>query len=292
MNAKKVLAVQKPPREHWIGDGFAVQSLYSQLNFTSEISPFLMLDYAAPRHFRRTDQPRGVGAHPHRGFETVTIVYRGAVEHRDSSGGGGLIQAGDVQWMTAGSGLLHDEFHAKEFSASGGEMEMVQLWVNLPAKYKMTAPRYQAITSADIPEIALADEAGQLRLIAGRFAGGEGPANTFTPINVWDLRLKTGATVDLEVSEGHSATLVVLGGKVSIRGREGGLASAHLILFDQQGTGIEIKALEEATVLLLSGEPIDEPIAAYGPFVMNTQAQIAQAIADFNQGVFGQLPAA
>ena len=287
---KSVLAVHDYPHQHWVGDGFAVQSMYAHLNFTQQISPFLMLDYAAPRHFSPSSQPRGVGGHPHRGFETVTIVYRGEVEHRDSTGGGGVIRAGDVQWMTAGSGLVHDEFHSKAFTASGGDMEMVQLWVNLPAEHKMTPPRYQAITSNQIPEVELENEAGHVRIIAGAFAGQSGPASTFTPINVWDLRLARDGVSHLDAPDGHNTTLLLLSGKLRLSGHDEVVQGPRLVQLSERGAGLELTALEDSTALLLSGEPIDEAIASYGPFVMNTQAQIAEAIEDFNSGAFGRLP--
>lgn len=289
---KKLVGIYGNPNGHWVGDGFAVQSLFSNLSFSEQISPFLMLDYAAPRRFDPASAPRGVGAHPHRGFETVTFVYRGEIEHRDSTGGGGAIGPGAVQWMTAGSGLLHDEFHSQAFTARGGEMEMVQLWVNLPAAHKMAPPRYQAIEPSDIPTKELENSAGQARLIAGAWGEQRGPAQTFTPINAWDLRLNAGAQLALPVPQDHTSVIVCLEGKLRLSEGEP-LASGRLALLSREGAGFTISAGDEvAKVLVLSGEPIDEPISAYGPFVMNTQAQIAEAIDDFNSGTFGRMPAA
>ena len=280
---KKVLGLYSPPRPHWVGDGFPVRSLFSHATLGAHVSPFLMLDYAGPARFAPAERPRGVGEHPHRGFETVTIVYQGEVEHRDSTGGGGKIGPGDVQWMTAAAGILHDEFHSHEFTRTGGTLEMVQLWVNLPAKHKSAQPGYQAIRGDDIPSVALPGEAGSLRVIAGEYAGRPGPARTFTPMDVWDLRLRAGKSADLRVPEGRTLALVVLQGTVMVN--EGEIArEAQLVLFDRAGTEFTVEANSEATLLVLSGEPIDEPVVAYGPFVMNSEAEIRQAIEDFNQG--------
>jgi redox-sensitive bicupin YhaK (pirin superfamily) len=232
--------------------------------------------------------PRGVGTHPHRGFETVTIVYEGEVEHRDSTGNGGIIGAGDVQWMTAGRGILHQEFHSAAFTRTGGPFRMVQLWVNLPAKDKMNPPGYQSILDADIPSVDLRAAAGRVRIIAGEFHGVIGPARTFTPINVWDLRLSGSAAVSLDLPEGHIAALVVLSGRVRVNGRHP-VGEAEMVLLSRSGRGGVIEADGEATVLVLTGEPIDEPVVGHGPFVMNTAAEIRQAIDDFNSGRFGQI---
>jgi redox-sensitive bicupin YhaK (pirin superfamily) len=254
------------------------------------ISPFLLLDYAGPMMFQPAQKPRGVGEHPHRGFETVTIVYEGEVEHRDSTGAGGKIGPGDVQWMTAASGILHEEFHSHEFTRSGGMLEMVQLWVNLPAKDKMAAPRYQTLLAADIPVIELPGDAGTLRVIAGAYAGQRGPAHTFTPIDAWDVRMNQGHTAELTVQSGHTLALVVLRGTVQINGAQVA-REAQLILFDRAGDNFVVEANGDAKLLLLSGEPIDEPIVGCGPFVMNTEAEIRQAISDFNSGRFGRMAA-
>ncbi|HEY1149218.1 MAG TPA: pirin family protein [Pseudoduganella sp.] len=285
---KRVQGIYSAQQPHWVGDGFPVRSLFSHRSHGKQLSPFLMLDYAGPAHFDASHKPRGVGAHPHRGFETVTIVYEGEVAHRDSTGEGGVIGPGDVQWMTAGAGILHDEFHSPEFTQRGGMLEMVQLWVNLPARDKMTAPGYQAITSASIPQVDLPDGAGSLRVIAGDYAGHAGPARTFTPMNVWDLRLKQGTTTQLALPSGWNTTLVVLHGSVKVNG-ESAAREAQIVVFDAAGQQIAIEATQDAVVLLLSGEPIDEPVVAYGPFVMNSQEEIVQAVEDFNQGRFGRV---
>jgi len=233
-----------------------------------------------------------VGQHPHRGFETVTIVYNGEVEHRDSTGQGGVIGPGDVQWMTAGSGILHEEFHSTDYARTGGPFEMVQLWVNLPAKDKMTAPGYQAILNSDIPALPLTDaagaQAGQVRVIAGEFGTARGPAHTFTPLNVWDVRVQGGRTVSLAQPEGWTSLLVVLEGTVEVNG-ETVLRPAQMATLSAAGREIRIEASGDAKLLLLAGEPIDEPVVGYGPFVMNSQAEIVQAMADFNGGKFGSM---
>jgi len=266
---KKITGIQGNPQRHWVGDGFQVRSLFSYHTHAAQTSPFLLLDYAGPMQFDPATKPRGVGEHPHRGFETVTIVYSGEVEHRDSTGAGGKIGPGDVQWMTAASGILHEEFHSHAFTKSGGTLEMVQLWVNLPAKDKMAKPGYQTLLDKDIPSVDLADGAGRVRVIAGEFDGHKGPAHTFTPIDVWDVRLNAGRKKEFDLPEGRTLTLIVLHGTVQVNdsqvAREG-----QLVCFDRGGSRIAIEANTEATLLLLGGEPIDEPIVGYGPFVMNT----------------------
>ncbi|MBN8794071.1 MAG: pirin family protein [Stenotrophomonas nitritireducens] len=287
---KKISGLYSAPRPHWVGDGFPVRSLFSYDTHGRQLSPFLLLDHAGPAEFEPTDNPRGVGQHPHRGFETVTIVYDGEVAHRDSTGAGGEIGPGDVQWMTAASGILHEEFHSEAFTRRGGRLEMVQLWVNLPASDKMAAPGYQNITNADIPVVPLAGEAGTVRVIAGEFGGQRGPARTHTPMDVWDLRLTRDRHATLDFAEGHTVAMVVLRGTVLFNGsqvaREG-----QMVLFDRSAGQVELEANADATVLVLAGEPIDEPIAGYGPFVMNTQEELAQAMDDFRSGRFGRIAA-
>ena len=285
---KQILGIYDAPPIHWVGDGFPVRSLFSYSNHGKLLSPFLLLDYAGPVDFAPAERPRGVGQHPHRGFETVTIVYHGEVAHRDSTGQGGVVGPGDVQWMTAGAGILHEEFHSESFTRSGGQLEMVQLWVNLPAKDKMIAPHYQAILSADIPVVALLDAAGSIRVIAGCYQDHTGPARTYTPMNVWDVRLKRGKVTELPLPEGWNTALAVLHGKISVNGSSL-VQAAQLVSLDRAGDTVSLDVREDATVLLLSGEPIDEPVVGYGPFVMNSQTEIDQAIADFNSGHFGQL---
>jgi redox-sensitive bicupin YhaK (pirin superfamily) len=285
---KKVIGVYNAPPQHWVGNGFPVRSLFSYESHGKTLSPFLLLDRAGPADFPPAAKSRGVGQHPHRGFETVTIVYQGEVAHRDSTGQGGVIGPGDVQWMTAASGILHEEFHSEAFTRSGGTLDMVQLWVNLPARDKMTAPGYQAILNDAIPAVDLAKGAGTVRVIAGNYAGYDGPAHTFTPINVWDVRLKAGGNIELPAAEGWNTAVVVLHGTVQVNGQS--IArEAQMVLLDRGGSGFTLEANSDAVVLLLSGEPIDEPIAGHGPFVMNTQDEIAQAITDFNSGRFGQI---
>ncbi|MBP5990128.1 MAG: pirin family protein [Piscinibacter sp.] len=289
---KKVLATRSAPGRHWVGNGFPVHGMFDYGAGAAERSPFLLLDYAAPTRFEPTSTRRGVGQHPHRGFETVTIVYDGEVEHRDSTGQGGVIGPGDVQWMTAGAGILHEEFHSADYARRGGPFEMVQLWVNLPAKDKMTPPGYQAILNGDIPVRALNDAAGeaagQVRVIAGEFDGARGPAHTFTPLNVWDVRVKAGKSVSLAQPEGWTSLLVVLDGTVQLNG-ETVLRAAQMATLSAQGREIAIEASGDAKLLLLAGEPIAEPVVGYGPFVMTSEAEIAQAVADFNSGKFGRM---
>ncbi|MFJ4345194.1 pirin family protein [Pseudomonas sp. NPDC089401] len=285
---KKILGIHRSPQAHWVGDGFPVRSLFTYDNLASQLSPFLLLDYAGPYDFTPTRERRGVGQHPHRGFETVTIVYQGELEHRDSTGAGGLIGPGDVQWMTAANGIIHEEFHSPAFARSGGTLEMVQLWVNLPARDKRAAAGYQTLLATDIPVVQLEDDAGSLRVIAGSYRGHPGPARTFTAMDVWDLRLVPGASLHLPIAEGRHAALVVLRGSVRVNGeREAGPAS--LVMLARGGEDVAIEALDDASVLLLSGEPIDEPIVGYGPFVMNSQAEIAESFDDFHAGRFGQM---
>ena len=284
---KKVIGIQGNDRGHWVGDGFPVRTLFFYQDLGKQMSPFLMLDYAGPADFPPTTDRKGVGSHPHRGFETVTIVYEGEVAHKDSTGQGGTIGPGDVQWMTAGSGILHEEFHSEGFAKSGGTLEMVQLWVNLPAKLKMTKPAYQAILNKQIPTIELKNDAGQARIIAGEFDGHEGPAHTFTPMNVIDLKLKKGST-SIPVPEGWNTSVVVLKG--TVEAGEGVVAKdAQMLMFSNRGQDIQVNVLEDSIALLLSGEPINEPIVGYGPFVMNTKEEIAQAMQDFNSGSFGKI---
>jgi len=285
---KKILGIHRSPHAHWVGDGFPVRSLFTYDNLASQISPFLLLDYAGPHTFTPTTDRRGVGQHPHRGFETVTIVYQGELEHRDSTGAGGFIGPGDVQWMTAANGIIHEEFHSPAFARSGGMLEMVQLWVNLPARDKRAAAGYQTLLATDIPEVALDGDTGSLRVIAGSYQGHQGPARTFTPMDVWDMRLQAGSHVQLPVAAGRNAALVVLRGTLRVNGeRDAGPAS--LVLLERTGEDVLIEAREGASVLLLSGEPIDEPIVGYGPFVMNSQAEIAESFDDFHAGRFGQM---
>lgn len=285
---KHVTGVYTAPRPHWVGDGFPVRSLFSYQSHAQALSPFLLLDYAGPHTFAPGTEKRGVGEHPHRGFETVTIVYSGEVEHRDSTGRGGIIGPGDVQWMTAGAGILHEEFHSPAFTERGGELEMVQLWVNLPAKDKMAAAGYQSISSELIPTVALPGEAGTARIIAGDFLGTKGPAHTFSPLNVWDMRLQQGCDIALSQPSGWSTALIVLKGSMTVNGTTP-VNEAQMAVLSQQEEAFHLGASSDATVLLLAGEPLNEPIVGYGPFVMNTKQEIAEAVRDFNTGRFGQI---
>lgn len=289
-NVRKVVKTADAPPMHWVGDGFPVRLIFSYDTHAGELSPFLMLDYAAPREFTASSQARGVGQHPHRGFETVTIVYQGEVEHRDSTGSGGIIGAGDVQWMTAGGGIIHEEFHSPAFTRGGGTFEVAQLWVNLPKRDKMTPAGYQPIVDRDIPAVDLPDGAGRIRVIAGSYSGHAGPARTFTPLNVWDARLRPGGRTAFEVPDGWTAAVVVLRGTIQVN--EATIArDAQLVTLDRRGSAFSLAADSESLLLLLSGEPINEPVVGYGPFVMNSRTEINDAIRDFNSGRFGRMSA-
>jgi len=284
---KQIIAMHTSNQSHWVGDGFPVRTLFSYQSMGEELSPFLMLDYASPTPFPPAATAKGVGPHPHRGFETVTIVFEGELAHKDSAGNSGTIGPGDVQWMTAGAGILHEEMHSKEFTQQGGMLSMAQLWVNLPAKQKMTPPGYQAIEAQQIPTIHLENDQGTARLIAGDYAGFSGPAKTHTAMHVWDLRIKKGAVISLPAPNHWNAALAILRGQVETD--KGVAGDASLIVFSRAGTGIEVSASQDTHALFLSGEPIPDPVVGYGPFVMNTKAEIAKAIEDFNEGRFGRL---
>ena len=288
---RAVRQIYRANSRHWVGDGFWVYPLFSHMGENRGTDPFLMLDYAAPYQFAPNEarSPRGVGQHPHKGFETVTIAYQGEVAHRDSSGGGGIIKEGDVQWMTAGSGVIHEEFHSEDFSRRGGMFEMVQLWVNLPAKDKNTPPRYQYLAKENIPVVQLANDAGYVRVIAGKYNGVQGAANTFTEMNVWDMVVGVGKKTVLTVPDNHSLSMVVLRGKIIFNEQEQASAG-QLVGFKQENGAVSITSGdEEVKILLLSGVPIAEPVVGYGPFVMNTEDEIRQTIQDFKQGRFGNI---
>ncbi len=285
MTAKNIAQVIHATNFHWVGDGFPVTTLFSYNDAQTQLSPFLLLDYAGPADFEPSNLQRGVGMHPHRGFETVTIVYDGEVEHRDNKGNSGKIGPGGVQWMTAAQGILHEEKHSQAFTKAGGKLEMIQLWVNLPAKHKMDTPRYQEILASKIPVVTLGEGAGQIRIIAGEYANQKGSALTFTPINLWDVKLTSGANVELTLPENTNTLVLVLKGEVRVN-NEQRLSSKELVVFERQGDTINLSAEENSVLLVLNGEPIDEPVIGHGPFVMNTQSEINQAITDFQSGRF------
>ncbi len=276
-------------RNHWVGDGFNVRPVFGHLAFSPDISPLLMFDYAAPREFAATREKLGVGPHPHRGFETVTIAFQGEVEHGDSVGNRGVIGPGDVQWMTAASGIIHEEFLSHEFLHRGGVLEMVQLWVNLPARYKMDKPKYQSILSGDIPVVKLPDDAGSVRVIAGDFGGTRGIASTYSPVNLWEISIRAGSSTVLPVPDGQSAMLFVRRGKIVSANAT--IGEGDLAVMETGGANISLQAQEHASVLLMGGEPIDEPIVASGPFVMNTEQEIRVAMVDYHSGRMGQMAA-
>ena len=288
LKLKTLVDVFRHAAEHWVGDGFPVRTVFSYDQLGQELSPFLLLDYAGPHEFETSARPRGVGPHPHRGFETVTIVYDGEVAHSDSAGCGGIIGPGDVQWMTAGSGILHQEFHSPRFTKTGGVFRVAQLWINLPADRKLTAPRYQSIKAETMPVVELEGGAGHARIIAGSFGGQMGPAKTFTPVNVWDLELKGEARATIEAPEGHTTLVVVLSGALAFDQTER-VREAEAALFSRAGAGVVLMPAAPTEVLILTGVPIDEPIVGRGPFVMNTEAEIRQAFRDFGSGRFGAL---
>lgn len=285
---KPVLHVYQSGSTHWVGDGFHVRNLFPSNDLDQQLSPFLLLDYAGPTHFPPTDRPRGVGEHPHRGFETVTIVSHGVLEHRDSAGNYGTIGPGDVQWMTAASGVVHEEKHEREFARRGGTVEMVQLWVNLPAALKMTPPRYQTLLDHQIPVVDLPSDAGHVRVIAGNFHDVKGPANTYTPINLYDLRLKAGHHAELTLPAGYNTAIFLMHGEILLNGSHA-IKASELALFDTSGERIAIDAREDATLLVLNGKPIHEPVARRGPFVMNTEEELLQAANDYQAGKMGHL---
>lgn len=284
---KRVTRVLPTPPQHWVGDGFPVRSLFSYRDLASEMSPFLLLDRAGPHDFPPTDSPRGVGQHPHRGFETVTIVYDGEVAHRDSSGSGGVIGKDEVQWMTAASGVLHEEFHSEDFTRRGGTLDMVQLWINLSAENKKASPRYQTLTRDRIPEAALPGDAGRVRVIAGEYQNVAGPAQTFSPMQVLDIRLNAGAEVTLPVTAEWNTGLVLLHGQLTVA--DSPVSENQLVLLSREGDSVHLSAATDSVVLWLSGEPISEPVYGRGPFVMNSPEEIAEAIDDFQSGGFGQI---
>ena len=285
---KKVLGIYGPGSNHWVGDGFPVRNLFPSNGVNEQINPFLMLDYAGPSYFEPAKKSRGVGEHPHRGFETVTIAYQGAVEHRDSAGNAGVIFPGDVQWMTAASGVVHEEMHEKEFARNGGTFEMIQLWVNLPKEQKMSKPRYQGITKEQIPSVDLGN-GSYARVIAGELHGIEGPAKTFTPVNLFDVRLKAGGKVELQIPDGHNSGVVLLKGDVVIDSSNELKGEARIATLSPDGDHVVLEAKEDTTLLVLSGEPIHEPVFSYGPFVMNSRDEIMQTVRDYNDGKMGHL---
>jgi redox-sensitive bicupin YhaK (pirin superfamily) len=288
MSKKQVEMVLAPKQPHFVGDGFRVHNFIpSGYGLTMErMDPFIMLDYASRYHFPPTGKPKGVGVHPHRGFETVTIAYKGSVAHHDSAGGGGEIKEGDVQWMTAASGVLHKEYHAESFCATGGDFQMVQLWVNLPARDKMSTPKYQAIENSNIPKIKV--DGGVVEVIAGAYQEHKGAASTFTPVNMLNAKLASGGSATFSFPSNHNTCILVIEGEVILNNTED-VPLDHLALFKNEGETFTIKASKDSIVLILSGEPINEPIAAHGPFVMNTREQIMEAFQDYELGKFGEL---
>jgi redox-sensitive bicupin YhaK (pirin superfamily) len=285
---KQVKEIFNATTPHLVGDGFRVQNLFPNGNkLGKSISPFFLLDYAAPAYFPPVTRPRGVDEHPHRGFETVTVVYQGELSHRDSAGNSGQIAAGDVQWMTAASGIVHEEKHTEAFSKKGGTIEMAQLWVNLPKAHKMSKPGYQTLLKDQIPVVSVG-EGSHVRVIAGEFNGIKGPASTFSPVNLWDVQLKAGQSVTLPLPDKYNTGIVVMHGEVNFN-QTHTAESITITLFDTEGDHVTVTAITDAKLLVLNGEPIDEPVFAYGPFVMNTQEEIAEAIKDYNDGKMGHI---
>jgi len=290
MKTKTVELVASPGDPHFVGDGFRVHNFIPG-KFRMDMQrmdPFILLDYNSKYTFPPADKPRGVGVHPHRGFETVTIAYKGKVAHHDSSGGGGVIAEGDVQWMTAASGVLHKEYHEEEWSKKGGEFQMVQLWVNLPKKDKMSPPKYQAIKHENIARVELPADAGHIEVVAGEYNGTKGVASTFTPIHMFNAKLKKGGKADFQFPAHFNTALLVLEGSITVN-KEDHVPVDHLALMANDGETFDVEASADSVVLVLSGEPINEPIAAHGPFVMNTRQELLEAFKDFNEGKFGYL---
>lgn len=288
MNKSIEKVFSRPPKFGMVGDGFRVYNyIPGQYNLQQRLSPFLMLDFNPAYDFGKSEVQRGVDVHPHKGFETVTIAYKGSVAHHDSAGNSGVIYPGDVQWMTAGSGILHKEYHEQEFARNGGLFEMVQLWVNLPAKDKSAQPGYQSLTAGDMGKVQLPDNAGIVNVIAGNFNGTQGPAKTFTEVNLFDIKLRAGGKVSTTLPAAHNTAALVIEGEVIINGTTAPAQS--FTLFRNEGEDITFEASGDSVILLMSGQPIDEPIASYGPFVMNTQQEIVEAIQDFQAGKFGTL---
>ncbi len=283
---KKIKRIIRDIPQHWVGDGFPVRSLLSY-DVGNEFDPFLLLDYAGPHEFGPDPAKRGVGEHPHKGFETVTILYQGELEHRDSSGGHGTIGPGDVQWMTAASGIVHEEFHSRRFAKEGGILEMVQLWLNLTAKDKASPPKYQDLRDDQFPRVSLPNEAGTVRVIAGEFMGQTGPASTFTPVNTWDFQLSAHSKSEIHVPDGHTCVLIVQNGSVTINGQA--VKAVDLVQFERNGSIINVESESTARILALTGEPIGEPVIGQGPFVMNTREEIRQAMSDYQAGKMGHL---
>ena len=287
---KKIKWITSPTEKHWVGNGFNVHTIFHPAPELKEfLSPFILMDYAPPKHFPPGTEKRGVGEHPHRGFETVTICYSGEIDHRDSGGGGGRIGPGDVQWMTAAKGLVHEEFHSEESTKKGGLFEMVQLWVNLPKKDKMGPHRYQGIKDNEFPRIDLNPKA-RVRLIAGDFMGKSGPCLTHSKMTVFDLDLNAGSSCEFELGEGTNTLIFVLRGKLKVQDEE--LKELSLAVFDRGGKIVRLQANENHNnikLLILNGDPIEEPIFAYGPFVMNTREEVIKAIEDYNEGKMGKL---
>lgn len=279
-----------PQRYHWVGDGFRVNNyIPSTYGLDMErMSPFVLMDYNSKYTFGPSEKPKGVGVHPHRGFETVTIAYKGRIEHHDSSGGGGIIGEGDVQWMTAASGILHKEFHEREWSKKGGEFQMVQLWVNLPAKHKMSNPRYQPIENAKMGRYLLGNNQGEIEIIAGEYMGTKGSAQTFSPMHLFNARLRKGAKANFSFPENYNTALLIIEGSVVVNGTKEA-PTDNFVLMSNDGEQFTVEATDDAVVLILSGEPLNEPIAAQGPFVMNTRAELMEAYEDFHSGKFGYL---
>lgn len=283
---KKIRRIIKDVPQHWVGDGFPVRSLFSYTD-GNEFDPFLLLDYAGPHKFAPQEAKRGVGEHPHRGFETVTILYQGELEHRDSSGSHGTLGPGDVQWMTAASGIVHEEYHSRKFARDGGTLEMVQLWVNLPATAKKSPPKYQDLLANQFLHVSLPKDTGDARVIAGELFGAKGPAETFTAINLWDVRLNSGSEIDLPIPQGQTSLLVIPRGNATVNGTA--VKPVELVLFERDGDTISLNAESESQVLVLTGQPLDEPVVGQGPFVMNTRQEIREAIQDYQAGKMGHL---
>lgn len=287
--AREIEAIYTAPDLHWVGDGFRVAGYFSVIpDAARKLDPFLMMDYHPEYEYAPSNKPRGVGVHPHRGFETVTLAYQGSVAHHDSAGGGGVIGPGDVQWMTAASGVLHKEYHEENFSRNGGVFQMVQLWVNLPRAHKMGPPRYQPLLAQQMGRVTLPNDSGTVRIVAGEYQGAKGPALTFSPVNIYDANLNAGGSVEFSFPARETVAILVMKGEVTVNGATPARVN-DFVLFRNVGDQVTVTATTEAQLLVLNGEPIGEPVVQYGPFVMNTGREIQQAFLDLNAGKFGYL---
>lgn len=288
MKIREVERIIKIENEHWVGNGFKVKQYFPRgvgNDFLNRFSPFLMMDYNKPFKFKGSNNDFGVGVHPHKGFETVTFSFEGEIEHTDSEKNNGIIKAGDIQWMTAGKGILHKEYHGKEYAKNDRILHSIQLWVNLPKKYKLTDPKYQSITSEEMGNYT--EDGINAVVYSGSFKNVNGPASTFTPINIYKISIEEGKKISIDEPIGFNTGFLVINGNVKINSNINAIRE-DFVLLTNEGEYFELEAIDgEADIFLLSGEPINEPIVAAGPFVMNTYDEILEAFDDYKNGKFG-----